>query len=111
MINAYLDMFRKYAKFSGTTSRSDFWYAILMNFIVSFVLGLITGLIRMPWIASIYGLAIFIPSLALAVRRLHDTGKSGWYLFMGLIPCAGVIILIVQYCQLGITDNNPYREV
>lgn len=80
---AIKSVFSKYATFSGRARRSEFWYFVLFNFLVSFVLGLIPFL---SVVSGLWALAVLIPSLAVAVRRFHDIGKSGWtYLYL-LIP-------------------------
>lgn len=89
--------FTNYANFSGRSRRSEYWYVMLFEFLVGLVLGLLPAL---TWIWSI---ATFIPSLALSVRRLHDLGKSGWWLLIALIPLVGSIILLVWEC----TDSDP----
>ena len=90
--------FSKYATFSGRANRSEYWYFYLLSFIV--------GLI--PFIGYVAGLALIIPSLAVAVRRLHDIGKSGWNLLLCLIPLVGAIILIIWYCQPSQEGDNEY---
>ena len=92
--------FSKYATFSGRASRSEYWYF----FLFSFLLGLI------PVINYIAALALLIPSLAVAVRRLHYIGKSGWWYFICLIPLVGAIVLLVFYCQEGQPGANEYGE-
>ena len=86
-----------YANFNGRARRSEYWYFTLASFIAGFIGGLL------PFISILLSLALFIPSLAVSVRRLHDIGKSGWmYLFI-LIPVVGAIILLVWFCQ----DSQP----
>lgn len=86
--------FTHYADFKTRSCRSEYWYVFLFNTIVALVIGFV-----LPPVASIWLLATLIPGLALAVRRLHDVGKSGWWLLFGLIPLAGPIILLVQFCS------------
>lgn len=86
---AIKSVFSKYATFSGRARRSEFWYFFLFNFLVSFVLGLIPSL---SWVSGLWALAVLIPSLAVMVRRFHDTGKSGWYYLVPLIPALAYII-------------------
>ena len=62
----------------------------------------------MPSISSLLGLALFVPSLAVGARRLHDTGKSGWLQLLHLIPILGTIVLIVFWIQDGNTGDNKY---
>lgn len=92
--------FKNYVNFTGRSTRSEYWWAFLFNFLVS----LFTCWI--PIVGQIVAAALIVPSLALSIRRLHDTGKSWVYILMGLIPLAGVIILIVQYCKDSDIDNQ-----
>ncbi|RFA22528.1 DUF805 domain-containing protein [Subtercola boreus] len=108
--------FTKYATFSGRASRAEFWWWYLVSVVISIVLNIIYsaaggnrmnadgsmqsmsgGAIVVSIVILIVGLALLIPSLALAVRRLHDTDHSGWWIFIGLIPLVGAIILLVFY--------------
>ena len=80
---AIKSVFTKYATFSGRARRSEFWYFMLFNFLVSFVLSLIPYL---SILSSLWALAVLIPTLAVTVRRFHDIGKSGWKYLYFLIP-------------------------
>ena len=80
---AIKSVFSKYATFSGRARRSEFWYFVLFNFLVSFVLGLIPFL---SLVSGLWALAVLIPSLAVTVRRFHDIGKSGWNYLIIVIP-------------------------
>lgn len=92
--------FINYVNFTGRSTKSEYWWAYLFNLIVSMV---VSGI---PYVGQIVALGLLLPGLAVAVRRLHDTGKSWTYMFMGLIPIAGVIILIIQYCKDSDADNQ-----
>ena len=89
----YLDMWKNYANFSGRTSVRGYWMAFLFNFIASLIASFI------PVVSFIYPLAALIPGLAIAVRRLRDTGKRWTWLFISLVPLAGSIILIIMLCK------------
>ncbi len=109
-MNHYLTVLKKYATFSGRATRSEYWFFILFNIIISFVLGFIDGFIgkagaeeSIGIIGSIYSLAVLIPSLAVLARRLHDTNRSGWWMLIGLIPLVGWIILLV----FTVGDSGP----
>ena len=85
-MNWYLDVLKKYAVFSGRARRKEYWFFVLFNIVISLVLGLIDGVIGsasaetgVGLLGGIYALAILIPTIAVAVRRLHDTGRSGWW--------------------------------
>ncbi len=121
----YLDVLKKYAVFTGRARRSEFWYFVLFNFIASLVCAALDNAFgtaftfnmgenvqQLPYgyIYLLYSLAVFVPSLALNVRRLHDVGKSGWFLFIGLIPVVGAIWLLVLFfkdSQPGINEYGP----
>jgi len=101
----YLAVLKKYATFSGRAQRAEYWYFLLFNFIASIVIGIISAVIGddKGIIGVLYSLAIFIPALAVSVRRLHDIGKSGWMILITLIPFIGSIWLFV----LMVIDSNP----
>ena len=101
MIQAVTLYFKNYVNFQGRSRRSEYWWVCLFNMIVS---GILTA--ALPEIAGIWTLAVAIPSLSLAVRRLHDIGKSGWWYLIGLIPLVGSIILIVWFCKDSTEDNQ-----
>lgn len=109
--------FQKYADFSGRARRSEFWGFCLANFLIELVLGLVSALLAGTGEAgalagyalpSLYSLAVFLPSLAVTVRRLHDTDRSGAYILMSLIPLAGPIILLIAYCTESSLGENRY---
>lgn len=88
-------VFEKYAAFEGRASRREFWYFILANFLISFILGFIEGIVTgaasMPRmsndgsaLSNVYSLLVFIPSIAVSARRLHDIDKSGWWMLVPL---------------------------
>ena len=93
---AIASFFSKYATFSGRATRAEFWWFFLFTFL--------GGLI--PIVGLIFALAVLIPSIAVAVRRLHDTDRSGWWLLIGLIPLVGFIVLLVFYCQESKEPNR-----
>jgi uncharacterized membrane protein YhaH (DUF805 family) len=99
-INAYKTALTRYVDFSGRTSVGGFWRFVAVNFVVALLLGILSGIADFFIIFYfLYALAVLLPSLAIAIRRLHDTGKSGWMILLGLIPLVGFIILIVFYVQ------------
>ena len=109
-MNTYIGVLQKYAVFSGRATRSEFWLFTLINSIVISTLG---GLLFVEFLFSLFslfylafGLAILIPSIAVLVRRLHDTGRSGWWYFLTLIPLIGPIILIIFLVGRSDLDNE-----
>lgn len=105
----YLKVLQNYVGFSGRARRKEYWMFVLFNFIAGIILGIIEAIIGLPGILSgLYSLAILIPSLALVFRRLHDTGKSGWWILISLVPIAGSIILLVFMCLDSDAGTNKY---
>lgn len=92
--------FINYANFTGRSTKGEYWWAFLFNFLVSLATAWI------PVIGQLIALGLLIPGLSVGIRRLHDTGKSWVYILMGLIPLAGFIIIIVQYCKDSDVDNK-----
>jgi len=91
----YVDMWKRWSDFSGKSNVKEFWMAWLINFIVSSII----GAIGIAVLTSIYPLAVLIPSLALAIRRMHDVGKSGWYLLWFFLPIIGWIMVIIALAK------------
>lgn len=100
----------KYAVFSGRATRSEFWYWTLFCFIVDCLMFSSYGSESLGFAAltALITLFLFLPSLAVTVRRLHDTGKSGWTWFLGLIPIVGIIILVIFYIKDSQPQTNQY---
>jgi len=98
---------QKYADFNGRARRSEYWYFVLFSAIFSIVASVIDGLTGYPILATIYGLAAFIPGLAVAVRRLHDTGRSGWW-YLLVFTIIGIIPLIIFFAMEGTPGPNEY---
>jgi uncharacterized membrane protein YhaH (DUF805 family) len=104
---------QKYVGFSGRARRSEYWWFFLFTVLVSMVasvldsiLGTMSDTTNVGLIGSIASLALLLPSIAVAIRRLHDTSRSGWWILIGLIPIVGWIILIVFYCQDSHGENQ-----
>ena len=117
-MDSYIKMWKNYFNFQDRTTRKDYWMSVLINFLISLVLGFFSGLFTnfpiigklniMDLISYIYFILILIPGLAQSVRRMHDVNKSGWYLLMSLIPIIGWIIVLVQECSPSVDVNNNY---
>ena len=97
-MNWYLKVLKQYADFKGRARRKEYWMFFLFNMIISFVVGFIAGMSDTPIIGTIYSLAVFIPGLAVGVRRIHDGGKSGWFL---LIPFYNFYLLAAVDSENG----------
>lgn len=107
----YLEVLKKYATFKGRARRTEFWTFTLINCVISFALSFLRFMIQdglrefgfINIIASLFALSILIPAIAVTVRRLHDTGKSGWWYFIFLVPIIGWFLLLVFL----VTDSEP----
>ena len=107
-MNEFKAMWLNYANFKDRTSVRGYWMAYLVNFIISFILGIVVVIIpELAFISSLYSLAILIPSLAILVRRLRDAGKHWAWIFISLVPLVGSIILLVFTClSTANTEGN-----
>lgn len=109
-MNWYLSVLKQYANFNGRARRKEYWMFFLFNIIFSFAAAMLDNLLgtanpelNYGVIYILYAIIMLIPSLAVGVRRLHDIGKSGWMMLVGIIPLIGAIWLLV----LLVTDSNP----
>ena len=100
--------FRNYVNFSGRASRSEYWYWTLFYILVAVATALIDAALNTSLLNPIASLALFLPSLSVAVRRLHDVDRSGWWFLLILIPLIGAIILLVWYCTRGTPGPNRF---
>jgi uncharacterized membrane protein YhaH (DUF805 family) len=107
-MNYYTDALKKYAVFSGRASRKQYWMFVLFNLIVSIIVGIIGYIIDMTTIGNLYALAVLIPGIAIGVRRLHDIGRTGWWVLLSLIPIIGWIVLLVFSVQDSQAGDNQY---
>ena len=103
----YLGAWKKYATFTGRARRTEYWMFYLFNMIFAFVLSFMDGILGLTNnggygpLYGLYGLAVLIPAIAVGVRRMHDTGRSGWWL---LLPIANFVFLVSD----GTTGSNQY---
>ncbi|EAQ63882.1 hypothetical protein MED121_03893 [Marinomonas sp. MED121] len=98
---------KKYADFSGRARRKEYWMFTLICTLFSVSLMVIEAALGIFGISILFSLAMFIPSLSILVRRLHDTNHSAWWLLIGLIPVIGAIAILI-FCLLDSDDANPY---
>ena len=113
IIDNYKDVLNKYAVFDGRAGRGEYWYFTLANFIIGFVLGFIGAIMKdaktvTDLLFAVYVLAILLPSIAVSIRRLHDTNRSGWWLLVSLIPFVGPIVLLVFMILDSTPGQNAY---
>jgi uncharacterized membrane protein YhaH (DUF805 family) len=114
-MNWFMTALKKYAVFAGRSRRSEYWYFVLFYFLIAVGLGIVdmvAGTMSaagdIGLLSGLFAVAMIIPSLSVGVRRLHDIGKSGWWLLIGLIPLVGGIILIVWACRDSQPGANAY---
>ncbi len=107
-------VFSRYVRFQGRARRSEYWYWILFIVLVSIALAFVDGLIfgfdvdDGAALGPLFSLGTFLPSLAVGFRRMHDIGKSAWWLLLGFIPIIGTIILIIWFARRGDEGDNQY---
>ncbi|MEA3492424.1 MAG: DUF805 domain-containing protein [Campylobacterota bacterium] len=128
---------QRYAQFDGRASRSEFWYFALFSLIISIALGILDGVLgtaysyevvtntiatatvestemtvtqTIGYMQTLYSLLILIPSIAVSIRRLHDIGKSGWWLLIAIVPIIGLFILLFFYVKDSQSGDNEYGE-
>lgn len=106
---------KKYAQFHGRSRRKEFWYFVLFNILINIVLTIVDMTVGTYYdtygigiLSGLFALFILIPGIAVSIRRLHDTGRSGWWLLLGLIPLIGGIVLIVFYAKDSEPGTNQY---
>ncbi|MEZ9567200.1 DUF805 domain-containing protein [Vibrio artabrorum] len=105
----FIGAIRKYSVFKGRARRKEFWYFYLVSFVISLVLAFLDHQLGTydpelggGLLGGIYGIFIFLPSLALTVRRIHDTGRSGYWAFLLLVPLVGLLVILF----FALTDSN-----
>ncbi|MGW1004812.1 DUF805 domain-containing protein [Streptomyces sp. NPDC002520] len=104
----FIEALKKYAVFSGRARRKEYWMFTLFAAILYGVGAGVGVAAKAPFIVAIVALALLLPSWAVSVRRLHDTGKSGWTILLGIIPLVGPIVLLVFYCTDSVAGENKY---
>ncbi len=108
-MNHYLTVLKKYTTFTGRARRAEYWMFTLFNIIIAVVLGVLDAVIGSPGIlGGIYVLAVLLPSIAVSIRRLHDTGRSGWWLLIVFVPFIGAIVFLVFSVLDSQPGNNAY---
>ena len=112
LIENFIAVLRKYAVFSGRSTRREYWLFLLCGLILSIVLNvlaLIPGIGGVfTVLMSIIGIALFVPGISVVVRRLHDVGRPGKHYLVILIPLVGLILLIMWTVKEGVPEANEY---
>jgi uncharacterized membrane protein YhaH (DUF805 family) len=100
--------FSNYVNFSDRACRSEYWFWILFIILAEIVTSIIDYAIGVQVVTGLFGLATFLPSLAIAIRRLHDLDRTGWWVLLWFIPLIGWIILIIWFCTRGTAGPNRF---
>ncbi len=116
-MNWYVEALRKYADFSGRARRREYWFFFLFNVLIAAGLSLVDAFVGtadplagVGLLSGLYSLGVLLPSLAVGVRRLHDIGRTGWWLLIGIVPILGSLILLifaVLDSQVGPNEYGP----
>ena len=107
----YVKVLKQYADFSGRARRKEYWMFVLFNILIAVGIAIVEAVLlglTMGVLSMIYALAVLLPGLAVTVRRLHDTGRSGWWVLISLIPFIGVIVLLVFMATDGEQGTNQW---
>lgn len=111
----YLQAWRNYSDFAGRARRSEYWYFLLGNLIVATVLTVVDFLLAGSLLGSatrlldlLYSLAVLVPGIAVTIRRLHDTGRPGIWILIGLLPLVGAVVLLVFMLEDSQPGSNRY---
>jgi uncharacterized membrane protein YhaH (DUF805 family) len=111
-MNYWAECWKKYAVFSGRARRKEYWMFVLINVLIGLAIGVVLGIVgaaqAADGLSTLYSLAAFLPGLAVTCRRLHDTGRSGWWFLLVFLPIVGSIVLIVFLCLDGQPGENAY---
>lgn len=106
---------KHYADFSGRAPRAEYWWFVLFVLIAEILIMVLDAILGLNNVVGAYGLlvtlfilGVIVPHIALGVRRLHDTDHSGWWLFIGLVPIVGPIVLVVFFATAGDRESNRY---
>lgn len=106
----YLKVLKEYANFNGRARRTEFWMFVLINLVVSILLSIVDGMLGFQFglLSNLYALAMLVPTLAVGARRLHDTGRSGWWQLIAIIPLIGSLVLIFFFATEGHPESNEH---
>ncbi|HBE68318.1 MAG TPA: DUF805 domain-containing protein [Planctomycetaceae bacterium] len=107
-VNNYVNVVKNALNFEDRTSRREYWMFFAANFAIAIALCIVDGLTGLPILSLLYMVAMLLPGIAAAVRRLHDTGRSGWWMLAGLVPIVGPIGLLVLMVLPGTAKANEF---
>ncbi len=110
ILEQYIATFKKYAVFEGRAGRRETWTFLLVNMGITLVLSAVDGMLGMLLgaLSWLFSLIVLLPSLGVGVRRLHDTGRSGWWVLVSFVPFVGWLVLLYFYIQEGQPGQNEF---
>ncbi len=100
--------FSNYVNFAGRAARSEYWYWVLFNVLAQVVTEIIDTVIGISLTTAIFSLAVLLPGIAVAARRLHDVDRTGWWLLLAFVPVIGLIVLLIWFCTKGTDGPNRF---
>lgn len=116
-MNWYMEALRKYATFTGRARRREYWFFqlfVALGMIAFALIDRVTGSfdpeVGLGLLSGLFGLAMFVPNIAVSIRRLHDTDRSGWWLLLCFLPIIGIIVLLVFFVLDGTRGSNRFGE-
>lgn len=98
-----------YFDFNGRARRAEFWWYIVVYMVLAIIVNVIDSMVHLGGLlGGLLSLALLLPNLGVAVRRLHDTNRSGWWILIALVPLVGIVLLIIWYAAEGTKGPNTY---
>ena len=101
---------KKYFCFTGRARREEFWMFVLFNLLASILAGMVDGILGTAFLGVTYAVLTIIPGVAVSVRRLHDTNRTGWWYLILLLPLIGLIVFLIFAILEGTSGDNDYGE-
>lgn len=108
ILSNYTNVFKNCTNFAGRADRKEYWMFVAVNILASLVLGIVDGITGIPVLGLLYMLVALLPSIAVTIRRLHDTDRSGWWMLVALIPFVGALLLLVLMILDGTNGENRF---
>jgi len=102
----FIDGFKNFANFSDRARRKQYWMFVLFNFLIAMAIAIVEGFLGTFFMYPLFVLVMLVPSISIATRRLHDTGRSGWWQLISFVPLIGIIVLLVFLVQDSKEDNE-----
>jgi uncharacterized membrane protein YhaH (DUF805 family) len=104
----FISVLKKWNNFSDRAGRREYWMFVLFYLVISIVLSVIDSITGVPVLGFLFSLALLVPGIAVTIRRLHDTDRSGWWILVALVPFVGFIVLLVLMVLPGSPESNQF---